>query len=366
MTPEAPSTPPGRPEEARPSWFRRFLGWLMSSARPVSLERRPALRPGQAAAGQTEVDQRETGQAVASSQEATLVIELPTASPSRPAAAQAAHEAPLVLATEPLRALAERLTLEELDPVIARSLLLEVLRDVPRERWGSEVEIYAAAAQVLMRWSSITGPLELRPGTFTVVALIGPTGVGKSTTLAKLAAISAHKDHNSVGLISTDTYRIAAAEQIRVYARILGLPLAVVRTREEMQAALQEFAQRDLVFVDTAGQSPNEQLRLQELEELLGSDVQIRRLLVISATTKQSDVNNILRRFEPLRYDGIIVTKLDESRSHGVLINAPYSSGRPLVYLGVGQQVPADIELATRERVADLLLDLSGHFSKGT
>jgi flagellar biosynthesis protein FlhF len=186
--------------------------------------------------------------------------------------------------------------------------------------------------------------------------------VGKSTTLAKLASLAAYKDHHSVGLITTDTYRVAAVEQLKVYARLLKLPLQVVSNRKEMQTALRAFANRDLVLIDTAGQSPNDRSRLREIEDLLKGGKKIHPYLVLSATTKHSDTKDILRRFEPVGYKKLILTKLDESRSHGILLNAPHWSGCPITYLGVGQDVPGDIEVATRERVADLVLNLTGRF----
>lgn len=348
-----PTSPSIRPPE--PSGLRRFLNWLAAlfGVQPVELPR--ALPPG-------------TGEGSPSP---------PGAAPEPPPKGDAAEvgaaggtvregpsEGAIHLPSEALRRLAERLALEEIDAGIARALMQEILRELPPERWDQEVEVYSVAAWVLMRWAQVAGPLKIKRGAMTVVALVGPTGVGKSTTLAKLASIAALKEKNAVGLISTDTYRIAAAEQIKAFARLLGLPLAVVRTREEMQAALNEYAQRDVVFVDTAGQSPNDFERLRELEEMLRTGDTIRRHLVLSATTKHSDVQDILTRFDSLEYDGLVITKLDESRSHGILLNAPHWSGRPLTYLGVGQGIPRDVEVASKERVVDLMLNLSGRFLK--
>jgi len=138
----------------------------------------------------------------------------------------------------------------------------------------------------------------------------------------------------------------------------------VVRTREELAAALATFSDKELVFIDTAGQSPNEPARLQVIRELLGAQSRIHTYLVISATTKHSDIKDLLRRFETLSYEGLIITKLDESRSHGLLLNAPHWSGQPLAYLGVGQEVPRDVEVAAPERIADIVLSLSERFSE--
>ncbi len=309
-----------------PSWFTRLINWFSAPARPVSLG-------------------------------------LPPEEPERPSR----ETAPLVAPVGPqltgaLRRLADRLNLEEVEPVMARGLVQEVCRILPEAHWGNDKDVAAAAAEVVMRWVSVTGPLKVARGGQTVVALVGPTGVGKSTTLAKLAALSSFKDGRKVGLISTDTYRVAAVEQLSAYARLLELPLIVAEDRDQMREALASYSELELVFIDTAGQGPHDEARLKEVQELLGVEDRIHTHLVISATTKHSDTRDILKRFDPLRYDGLIVTKLDESRSHGILLNAPHWCGRPLAYLGLGQNVPQDIEVATAERVADLVLNLSQKF----
>ena len=260
------------------------------------------------------------------------------------------------------RKLARQLVYHEVDGMLARALLADVKRILEGERRTSERDVFLTAARILMRWTPVTGPLHVHRGSLSAVAFIGPTGVGKTTMIARLAAIAAHKEKQRVGLLTTDTHRVAAVEQMKVFSRILDLPLAVVRTRSDMEEALSAFSQHDIVFVDTAGQSPNEHERLHELETLLSADATIRRHLVMSATTRSRDVQTILERFEPIGYDGLVLTKLDESLGYGLLVNAPHWSGRPLVYFGVGQNVPADVEVATKERIVDLVLDLSGRF----
>ncbi len=312
-----------------PTWFGRILNWFSAPARPVSLDLEGS-----------------------SNEEQVRPVDRP--------AVLVSQVGPQT--TGALRRLAERLQQEEVDPHEARNLLREVRRILPETHWGTDFDVAAAASEVIVRWASVAGPLKVSAGTQTVVALVGPTGVGKSTTLAKLAALARYKDGRKVGLISTDTYRVAAVEQLSAYARLLELPLAVAEDRQQMEEALGAFGDRELVFIDTAGQGPHDEKRLREVQDLLRLEDRIHTHLVISATTKHSDTRDILKRFEPLRYDGLIVTKLDESRSHGILLNAPHWCGRPLTYLGLGQGVPQDIEVATAERVADLVLNLSQRF----
>ncbi len=252
--------------------------------------------------------------------------------------------------------------MEEVEQPLAESLIGEVRRVLPETHWKSDEYVYAAAAEVIRRWAAVSGPIRVPSSGQAVVALVGPTGVGKSTTLAKLAALSHYKDGRSVGLITTDIYRVAAVEQLRAYARLLDLPWVVAEDRHQLEEALSRYAEKELVLIDTAGQGPYDEARLKEVQEILRLGDRIQTHLVISATTKHSDTQDILRRFESLGYDALIVTKLDESLSRGILLNAPHWCGRPLSYLGTGQGVPQDIEVATQERVADLVLNLSQRF----
>lgn len=342
MTPDTPAMLDDLEPQPPLSWWQRLKYWLLSSTRPIVLENSLALPAGEVADN--------TANSTFFGSHQTLEAAAQTPSTDN------------VLATRALEALADRLAVEEVDPLIAHGILLEVTRLLPRNRWDDEVEVFAEAANILMQICPIAGGLKLKKGGQTVVALVGPTGVGKSTMIAKLASIAAHKEGLAVGLITTDTYRIAAVDQMRAYARLLELPIAVARSRDEMQEALTAYAAMDIVFVDTAGQSPNEVDRLKELEVLLAGQTPIRRYLVVSATTKHSDILDILKRFEPVGYDALIINKLDESRTHGVLLNAPQQCKKPLAYLGIGQNVPQDLEVATRERLADLILHLSGRF----
>lgn len=326
MRPDLPQEELFFEAQAPQSWWRRLLDWLMMPLRPVPRAAVPALP-------------------------------LPARRPSTPPEPEDVY-----LSTQVLQQLADRLALEEVEPLVAHHLMLEVVKSLPQERWSDPVVVFGEAARVLMGWCPVTGPLRIKKGALTVVALVGPTGVGKTTMLAKLASLAAHVDKHSVGLITCDVYRIAAVEQVRAYARLLELPMAVARSREELEEALRAYAHMDLVFVDTAGQSPNELERLLELESLVGGAERMRRLLVLSATTKHSDIHDIIQRFDGVGYDALVINKLDESRSHGVLLNAAVASRRPVAYLGIGQNVPQDLEVASRERIADLLLDLSHHF----
>lgn len=202
-----------------------------------------------------------------------------------------------------------------------------------------------------------TGGLALQGGVCRVVALCGPTGVGKTTNLAKLAAYYAVRERARVALITTDTYRVAATDQLRVYANIIGLPMTVVQDPREMAEALRAYQSYDLVLVDTAGGS---QFNLEQINELKGVLISARpheTLLVMSASTPLDDLRNIVSNFKCCNPTAVLFTKVDETRQYGALLSVMAESGLPLSYLSTGQNVPDDICIASPAMVANLILE---------
>jgi flagellar biosynthesis protein FlhF len=198
------------------------------------------------------------------------------------------------------------------------------------------------------------------------VALIGPTGVGKTTTVAKLAAAHKLRHGRRVGLVTCDTYRIAAVEQLRTYASIIGVPLKVVLTPGEMAQACEQLRDCDVILVDTAGRAPGDAARLDELRAFLRAAQPDQTHLVLSSVAGPSSLLHAAERFSELRPDHLIFTKLDEAVSFGGLVNASRKvrslvGGRAkLSYVTTGQEVPDDIEPSRPERLARLVLDGAG------
>jgi flagellar biosynthesis protein FlhF len=193
-------------------------------------------------------------------------------------------------------------------------------------------------------------------GEARVVALVGPSGVGKTTTLAKLAARARLDAGRSVALVTVDTYRIAAVDQLRTYAEILDLPMEVVATPGEMAAAIHRLGQHDLILIDTAGRSPFDPLRLGELRALLAAAQPHEVLLVASSVADAQSQGAALEAFTACGASGLILTKLDEAACPGALADWLVACRLPLAYVTRGQQVPDDLEAASALRLAEWLL----------
>jgi flagellar biosynthesis protein FlhF len=188
------------------------------------------------------------------------------------------------------------------------------------------------------------------------VMFIGPTGVGKTTTIAKLAA-QAVKSGKKAAVINLDTYRIGAAEQARIYTRILGIPLATASGAAELHQALAKFAgSKDVIFIDTTGRNPKDTAYLQDMAELCKTDVPLELHLLMSAVSDDECMIEAYRSYRNLPIDYIGFTKIDEAVRYGSLYNLLLTYQKPVAYLTTGQQVPGDIEQATVNRIARLIV----------
>lgn len=203
----------------------------------------------------------------------------------------------------------------------------------------------------------VTGGISLVGGTCRVVALVGATGVGKTTTLAKLAARFVVRQPARVAFITTDTYRIAAAEQLRVYANIYGVPLKVVNDGREMASAIREFRDCDLVLIDTAGASQFNVKQTAEAAELLKVAQANEVMLVLSANTQLEELVSTVWNFRGLNPTSVVFSKLDETRRYGAMLSLTVETGLPLSYFSTGQNVPDDIQLAHPGMVSELVLE---------
>ena len=188
------------------------------------------------------------------------------------------------------------------------------------------------------------------------IAFVGPTGVGKTTTLAKIAASYLASHSHSIALITIDTYRIAAVEQLKVYGEIMRLPVDVVITPEQLKVAIEKHQDKDLILIDTAGRSPKDALCIAELATFLSPELNIDKHLVLSATTREIELLNTIERFNTLGITNTIFTKTDECSNLGILLNIQTQNSNPLSYVTNGQRVPEDLVEVSQNRVAELIM----------
>ncbi|MBU4532804.1 MAG: flagellar biosynthesis protein FlhF [Eubacteriales bacterium] len=189
-----------------------------------------------------------------------------------------------------------------------------------------------------------------------VVAFVGPTGVGKTTTLAKLAAQYTLFHGKSTAVVTLDTYRIGAVEQLQIYADIMGVPLEVANTPSQLKDAVARHRNKDFVFVDTAGRPSHESSKITEIKTYLDSiDEPVQVLLCLSCNTKQRDLLRVLTDFSQLNYSALVFTKLDETEATGSILNLIRYSGIPVTHITNGQNMPDDIEVLYPKKLAKLL-----------
>lgn len=251
--------------------------------------------------------------------------------------------------------IADRLKKQGLDQELLDSWLSEAMGQFPAPELITDVDAKAAMKFQIEQFtqSRIGGGID--PAT-KIVYVAGPTGVGKTTTIAKLAAEQLFKYKRKVGLITSDTYRISAVEQLRTYASILGVPLEVVQSPGDLQRSLQRLAECDLILMDTAGRNYRNELLVSELQSLLAPLENSETYLVLSFTSKTEDMRTITEHFSKYPLDKVIFTKADETGSYGALFNLLQEYPLRLSYMTNGQNVPDDLLMPSPDFLANLLL----------
>jgi flagellar biosynthesis protein FlhF len=238
----------------------------------------------------------------------------------------------------------------EVDPAIARSLVEKAAAGNGSRDPKALIKHYLSG--ILKTKKPLEGNFAPKP---KLVSVIGASGVGKTTTLAKLAALWSMRKQKKLALISLDSFRLGAAEQLKTYARIMGLPVRVVQDRDEFGQAVELFDHMDLILIDTAGRSFTHDASRMELAEIFKQVGQVTTMLVLSAGAKDRDLAAAIKRSEVLAADGLIVSKIDETTSYGNIINNLIKYKKPVSFLTNGQKVPDDIVPATPDRLADLI-----------
>lgn len=250
--------------------------------------------------------------------------------------------------------LSEELRGEEMSPATI-AMLMEQIRPAAEDGAGIE-ELRALLAETLAGAVKCSGSLRIKKNGPRIMAVVGPTGVGKTTTIAKLAAMHALSRRVSVAMITTDNFRVGAVEQLKTYAKIMDLPLEVVASAQELAKALAMHADKDLILIDTAGRSPRDAERIEEMKGYLECYPGIEAYLCLSATTRSMELDDIVATFGKLPITKLLFTKLDESRSFGCIVDAYLKHKLPLSYFSTGQKVPEDIEVATSRKLASMVV----------
>ena len=191
-----------------------------------------------------------------------------------------------------------------------------------------------------------------------ILNFVGPTGVGKTTTLAKIAAKAVLKDRKKIAFITTDTYRIAAIEQLKTYAQLLNVPIEVAYNAEDFKRARETFRHYDVVLVDSAGRNFREQAFLRELKEVIDFDDEMESYLVLALTSKYDDMKTIIERFKSLPINQVIFTKKDETSSYGAILNVAHDFALGTAYITDGQNVPDDIVEASERFILQSIFEV--------
>lgn len=249
---------------------------------------------------------------------------------------------------------------QEVAEELAEEIVTKVSQGLSQQALADDAAVHRAVHDEIARRLPVEGgtgrlvvPEDGRPAT---IALIGPTGVGKTTTIAKLAATFKLKQGKKVGLITMDTYRIAAVEQLRTYAGIIGLPLKVVNTAEQLTEAIAAYKDLDAILIDTAGRSQKASDKLGELKQVLAAANPHEVHLVLSSTVSQKVLLQTIDRFSAVDADRLIFTKLDEAVTGGVMLNVAKRVGKKVSYITTGQEVPHEIEPGDSDRLASLVM----------
>lgn len=226
-----------------------------------------------------------------------------------------------------------------------------LLHDIDFNRDQAEIRLV-----LQQRLRMVFKPVPNRSKKPDIMAFIGVPGVGKTTTIAKIAAINALFNSMSIGLITIDAFRAGAVEQIRIYGEIIGASVDVVSTPAELLQAVDKHRSKDLILIDTTGRPSRNTYQLAEIKAFLEVIKGLETYLVISAGTKVRDTVKIINDYKVIPYSQLIVSKLDETESPGTLLNAAFMTGLPIAYITNGQNVPDDIEIANPDLLVSCIM----------
>jgi len=256
-----------------------------------------------------------------------------------------------------LASLYQQILAQEVDRSIASELIEEIKR-IPAslENLAGE-DLRSHFTSILKEMGVVVDRDAFAAGNHRIAAFIGSTGVGKTTTIAKLAALQSRRYKKRVALITLDNYGITAIEQLKTYAKIIGIPLETAVNIAELKRSIKKYKDKELIIIDTPGINPHNQRLIQDLKGYFSKVPGLRTHLVLSATTKEKDLTAITEAFKEMNIHRLLFTKIDESSTYGNMVNLLIQTNIPLSFLCSGRKVPDDIEAGTTEKLVDLLFE---------
>ncbi len=255
-----------------------------------------------------------------------------------------------------LQFLMKQLLDNEVEDNISRTIMEEIHNEISGEQYDDMRFVLSKTLEKIGSMIKVCRSGNIPGAGPRVIMLVGPTGVGKTTTIAQLATNQKLLNKKKVGLISADTFRIGAVDQLKTFANIAEIPLSVVYTPDDMKAAVRNYGDMDVVYIDTTGRSQRDTSRLKDMEKFVASARPHENHLVLSITTRLKDMLDAADKFSVLKYNRLIITKTDETTSLGMILNVVSRISNPVSYLTTGQNVPDDIERATVKKLARMIV----------
>ncbi len=234
-------------------------------------------------------------------------------------------------------------------------MIKDVKNSISREDQKDKYKIEKSLKDLIKSRIVTSGPIK-KGNKKKIVMFIGPTGVGKTTTMAKLGAINSLREGKKVSFITIDNYRIAATEQLKKYAEIMRIPIHVISDQRHFKDVISK-EKSDIIMVDTSGRSHNNELKISEIKSFADNvEYDLEKILCVSANTKKGDLKEIFKAFDVMKFDSVIITKVDETSFIGNVIDIADKYNKPISYFTDGQEVPNDIHIANSEEIVDMII----------